>query len=190
MSPSQGRDLRGQTRPSRRLSAIPSCAGQMARFACTHARSAGIALPSLLRRAGLTTRDIEDASIPLKVSNQIKCLNLIAKSLNDRLLGFHVVQNIDLRRLGFLYYVAASSETLGEALQRIARYSGIVNEGIRLETKFGRTLRISFAYAGVSRHSDRHQIEAWTTGLVRICRELTGRGTPACQRRAHPPAHP
>ena len=148
----------------------------MTRFACTHAQSAGIELPSLLRRAGLTTRDIEDENIPLKVPGQIKCLNLIAESLNDRLLGFHVVQNLDLRRLGFLYYVAASSETLGEALQRVARYSGIVNEGVRLETKSGRTLRISFAYAGVSRHSDRHQIEAWITAIVRTCRELTGRG--------------
>ncbi len=148
----------------------------MTRFACAHAQSAGIALPPLLRRAGLTSRDIEDASIPLKVPDQIKCLNLIADVLNDRLLGFHVVQNIDLRRLGFLYYVAASSETLGDALQRAARYSAIVNEGVRLETKVGKTLRINFEYAGVPRHSDRYQIEAWITAIVRTSRELTGRG--------------
>lgn len=148
----------------------------MTRFACAHARNAGIELPPLLRRAGLTSRDIEDANTPLRVPDQIKCLNLIAEAMNDRLLGYHVVQNTDLRRLGFLYYVVASSGTLGDALQRAARYSEIVNEGVSLETKFGKTLRIRFEYAGVSRHSDRHQIEAWITAIVRTCRELTGRG--------------
>ena len=33
---------------------------------------------------------------------------------------------------------------------------------------------MSFRYHGVSRHHDRHQIECWTAGLVRMCRELTG----------------
>jgi AraC-like DNA-binding protein len=33
---------------------------------------------------------------------------------------------------------------------------------------------MSIRYHGVSRHLDRHQIECWVTGLMRICRELTG----------------
>lgn len=77
--------------------------------------------------------------------------------------------------MGFLYYVAASSETLGDAMQRVARYSGIVNEGIELETECGRSLRIGIKYAGVSRLSDRHQLEGWIAGIVRACREMTGR---------------
>jgi hypothetical protein len=39
----------------------------------------------------------------------------------------------------------------------------------------GKKLRIGFDYAGVSRLSDRHQIEAWITALVRFCREATAR---------------
>jgi AraC-like DNA-binding protein len=52
----------------------------------------------------------------------------------------------------------------------------MLNEGIRLDAHFGQTLRIGFEYAGVSRQSDRHQIEAWTTAIVRCCREIAGRG--------------
>ena len=102
-------------------------------------------------------------------------LNLLAQALDDRLLGFHVALEMDLRRTDFLYYVAASSAVLGDALTGIARYSTMFNEGIKLETELGQALRIGFEYAGISRRSDRHQFEAWTTAITRCCREITGR---------------
>jgi hypothetical protein len=46
--------------------------------------------------------------------SQIKFVELVASALQDNLLGFHLAQNFDLREMGFLYYVPASSETLGE----------------------------------------------------------------------------
>ncbi len=79
------------------------------------------------------------------MATQINCLNLLAQALGDRLLGFHVALTMDLR---LLYYVAASSGTLGEALRGIARCSAMLNEGIRLDTHFGQVLRIGFEYAG------------------------------------------
>jgi AraC-like DNA-binding protein len=170
-----GTPLRESSLPAKRLNGIPSCAGLMTRLAGARARAAGVDLPPLLRHAGLTARDIADESVPLKVTAQIQCVNLIADALDDRLLGFHLAQTLDLRRTGFLYYLAASAEFLGQALQRIARYSTIFNEGIQLHTDVGETLRIGFEYAGVSRQSDRHQIEGWTTAIVRCCRQITGR---------------
>jgi hypothetical protein len=157
------------------LGAIPNCAGLMTRLACARAQDVGSDLPPLLQGVGLTVRDIEVESVRLSVAAQIDCLNVLAEALNDRLLGFHVAQEMDLRRTGFLYYVAASSDVLGNALQGIARCSRMFNEGIKLKTDFGDALRIGFEYAGVSRRSDRHQIEAWITAIVRCCREITGR---------------
>ncbi len=148
----------------------------MTRLSCAHAQTAGLDLAPILRAAGLTVRDIEDESLRLSVATQINCLNLLAEALDDRLLGFHVAQTMDLRRTGLLYYAAASSDTLGEAMQGIARCSVMLNEGIRIETDFGRAFRIGFEYAGVSRRSDRHQIEAWITAIVRCCREIAARG--------------
>jgi AraC-like DNA-binding protein len=97
---------------------------------------------------------------------------------------------VDLRELGFLYYVAASSDTLGQALQRTARYSSITNEGLRLEYSRGRYVRVRFDYVGVARHQDRHQMEFCMTALIRLCRQLTGTRLPPSQvrlthRRSH-----
>ena len=49
---------------------------------------------------------------------------------------------------GLFYYVLASSDTLGEALQRGVRYSAIVNEGITLRLREGKDIGINFEYAG------------------------------------------
>jgi AraC-like DNA-binding protein len=147
----------------------------MTRLACVHAKAAGVDLRPILKRLSLTLRDIEDEGIRLGVTTQIECLNMLAEAMNDRLLGFHVALDMDLRRTGFLYYVAASSDTLGSALRGLARYSAMINEGIKIETEFGDTVRVGFEFAGVSRRSDRHQIEAWITAIVRCCREIAER---------------
>ena len=60
-------------------------------------------------------------------------------------------------------------------LQRAARYSSIVNEGISLKyIDRGDNIIITTEYVGVSRHLDRHQIEFLMVTLVRICWQLTG----------------
>jgi len=54
-------------------------------------------------------------------------MELAAKALKDPLLGFRLARGGDLRQMALLYYAAASSETLGDALDRAQRYSSIVN---------------------------------------------------------------
>ena len=101
-------------------------------------------------------------------------MTIAATSLQDSLFGFHLAQPLDLRELGFLYYVAASSETLHEALQQLARYASGANEAVSLKYLDGRQVSVRFHYIGVSRHLDRHQMEFFVTLLVRLCRHLTG----------------
>jgi AraC-like DNA-binding protein len=168
-------DATPRSRRARRLGEIPTCAGLMTRLAFAHAQTAGYDVRPLLRRSGLSLRDIKDGSIPIAVSAQIGFVNGVAEALNDRLLGFHIARAMDLRSTGFLYYVAASSNTLGEALMKIGRYSSIVNEGVAVTVRRGAAMRVVIDYAGVSRHADRHQIEAWMTAVMRFCRDMTGR---------------
>ena len=154
---------------------VPSAAGTLSRHACARARAAGIDVGPLITKAGLTPEQVEDDSVRLTVEGQIEFVELIANALQDDFLGFHVAESFDLREMGLLYYVPASSETLGDALRRLERYSTIGNEGIALRLYEGNDLAVTFHYVGVERLSDRHQIESFLTVLVRLCRQLTNR---------------
>jgi len=166
--------MSGATGPAAGESArLPSTGGLLARLAWAKATAAGVARLSLLTKAGLTLEQIEDSNVPIKVRDQIRLLNLVAGVLGDDFLGFHLAQEPDLREIGLLYYVLASSETLLEALERGARYSGIVNEGIAQKCINEGTIGLSFRYVGVSRHPDRHQIEFWMACVLRVVRQIT-----------------
>ena len=129
---------------------------------------------SLLKKTGLTAAQINDPTTRLNVQDQIHFLNLASDAVRDDLLGFHLAQPVELRELGLLYYVMASSKSLGEAFQRCARYSSIVNEGVALKYDADKQIRITLNYVGVSRHLDRHQAEFFAVTLIRVARQLTG----------------
>ncbi len=161
--------------PTARVGALPTASGTITRLAYAHAKDAGVELEPILKKTGLTVHQIEDPGVRLKVRDQIRFLTLVAIALNDDFVGFHLAQSPDLREMGWLYYVSASSETMGEALQRAARYSSIVNEGVALKyIDREDNVVITIDYVGVSRHLDRHQIEFLMVTLVRMCRQLTG----------------
>jgi AraC-like DNA-binding protein len=132
-------------------------------------------LEPLLARAGLTVEQVDNHSIRLNVRSQLKFLDLSAAASKDDFLGFHLALAFDLREVGLLYYVLASSDALGDALKKAERYSGIVNEGISLLFNDRRETAVTFSYVGVERRSDRQQIEFWLISLVRLCRQLTNR---------------
>jgi AraC-like DNA-binding protein len=158
----------------KRIDRLPNATGGISRLAYKLAQSKGIDVEEQLQKVGIARAQIEDDRAPVKVRDQIKFLNLVASALDDDFLGLHLAQACDLREIGLLYYVLASSETLVEALQRAVRYSTIMNEGVLQTCIDGKHFGLSFDYVGVSRHPDRHQIEFWITAVVRICRQLTG----------------
>jgi AraC-like DNA-binding protein len=156
------------------LGSVAHVDGLISRLACARARKAGIALAPLLAKANLTVEQIDDSRVRLPARDQIDLLNLVADALPDDLLGVHVAQQCDLRDMGLLYYVMASSETVIEALRRAVRYAVLVNEVVLQQCIVGRQIRVTFKYVGVSRHLDRHQSEFWMLLIVRVLRQLTG----------------
>ena len=168
------------------LAAQPDAVGTATRLAAQRLRQARIPLQPLLRRAGLSELQIDTPDARIGVASQIAFLELAAAALGEPLLGFKAARDFDLRQTGLLFYVAASSETLGEALERVQRYSSIVNAGVVLKCATAGDLRISVRYAGVARHSDRQQMEFLVTIVIRICRTLTNRRlTPTAVRLVH-----
>jgi AraC-like DNA-binding protein len=156
----------------------PKATGGIARLAIARALEAGIQIDPLLRRAHLTTAEINDTNARIAVAKQIALLECVAGALNDEMLGSHLAESFDLRQVGLLFYVIASAATLGDALARAERYSTINNEGVIVRCVRGGDLGVRFNYFGVPRHADRHQIEFWTVALVRIIRHVTGVNLP------------
>jgi AraC-like DNA-binding protein len=156
-----------------RISSLPSATGGIARLACDRVRGAGKDLAELVSRAELTLDLIDQPGCRLDVNAQIKLLNLAAEVLHDDFLGFHLAQDFDLREIGLLYYVMASSESLADALRNVARYSRLNNEGVQVAIDLNRTTTIVLNYVDVERHSDRHQVEFLLGALIRVCRRLT-----------------
>lgn len=158
-----------------RLDALPNASGGIARLITAQLRAANIAPEPLLAKSGLTIAQIEDRKARVTAHGQIKFLELAAEVLDDKLLGFHLARECELRELGLLYYVLASSETLFDAMEKAARYSSIVNEGVRLQIRGGREIGIGFHYVNVERRGDRQHIDFWITIIVRLARQLTNR---------------
>ena len=156
------------------LGSIPTAQGGLSRLAIARLKSAGVPVVPLLRRVGLTPEVIADPEERLIVRSQITLLDEAAIALQDDCLGFTLARDFDPREIGLLYYVMASSQTLGDALKRVARYSQITNEALVVRYREGNGLIISLSYSGVPRHSERHQIEFCMFAVLRICRVLTG----------------
>ena len=158
-----------------RISSVKMCGGVISRLVYARTKHRGIDVGPLLKQAGLTEDSIKNRNAPIGVANQIKFVELAAEALGDDLLGFHLAEDFDSREIGLLYYVAASADTLGDALRRAERYVKLQNEGVRFKVSTGSSVRVRLHYAGVARHTDVHQIGAFITLLIRICRQLTGR---------------
>src|SRR5262245_31550146 len=158
---------------SNRIRTQPRAEGTLSRLAIERAKAAGIDVTPLMVKAGVTRQQVEREDVSLTVQGQIKLVELIGIALQDDLLGFHLARDADLREIGLLYYVLDSSDRLGDAFRRGERYCSLINEGVRLRVREGKGLALVVTYVGVERRSDRHQIEAWVTFLVRICRRIT-----------------
>jgi len=156
------------------LASIPMTQAGVARLVVARLESAGVPVAPLLKRAGLTPELIADSEGRLSVRSQITLLDEAATALKDDRIGFTLARDLDPREIGLLYYVMASSQTLGDALKRAARYSRITNEALVVGCREGNRLIISLSYFGVPRHSARHQIELGMLAALRICRVLTG----------------
>jgi AraC-like DNA-binding protein len=172
----QGRGIAKPPRNRQQFSSIPTASGAITRAAYARAVEAGLNVGPLLKASSLSVRQVENSNFRIAVKNQIKFLNLVADALSDEFLGVHLAESVDLRALGLIYYVLASSTTLGDALRRASRYSAINNEGVQVTFREDpKQLSIIFRYIAVPRLKDRHQIEFFVVTLLRVCRQLTDR---------------
>ena len=104
----------------RKLTALPTASGLAARLALAQLERQGIDPTPLLARCGLTAAALVSRE-RVSVSSQIQFLELAARATRDDWLGLTIAANFDLREWGILYYAAASSHQLDDALKRLER---------------------------------------------------------------------
>lgn len=153
----------------------PTTVGVLTRLAAAQLSAQGAEPAPLLIEAGLSPSLLDNQLQRVPVRRQIAFLNLAADALDDDLFGFHLAQNFDLRALGFVHYVMASSETLAEALAQQEQYGSFENEALKIRDGKSEGASLELCYTGVERHLDRHQAEFWLTATLRQCRLFTGR---------------
>ncbi len=153
---------------------MPTSIGLAAHLAVAHLECRGIDPAPLLASSGLSQTAIASRK-RIKVKPEIDFLERVSRALKDDWLGLTLAADFDLREMGMLYYVAASSQRFGDALKRLDRYERVANEALDLRIVKGTGCRIGLSYVGVPRHLDRHLMESLAVGLLRLCRQLVGR---------------
>ena len=93
----------------------------------------GVDVEAILSKAQLSRSQLSQDSGGISVASQHRFLEFAAVETNDSLLGLHVAAEMDLRDVGILFYLAAASATVVEALEHLARYAGTANEALHLE---------------------------------------------------------
>lgn len=153
---------------------MPTSIGLAAHLAVDQLERRGIDPAPLLARSGLSQAAVARRE-RVKVKSVIDFLEHVSRVVKDEWLGLTMAADFDLREIGTLYYVAASSRRFGDALKRVERYVRIADEALVVRIVHGPGCSIRLSYVGVPRHVDRHLMESFAVTLLRLCRHLARR---------------
>lgn len=136
----------------------------------------GIDATPILSAAELSRAQLTQDPGGVSVASQHRFLELAADETDDPLLGLHVAAEIDLRDIGLLYYLAAASGTVAEALEQVARYSATANEEVRVEIAHHRDQTVVSFLPVLALDAPRRQYsELVTLAFNRVLCALTNR---------------
>lgn len=128
----------------------------------------------LLAKAELSRAQLMEDPGGISVASQHRFLELAALETKDSLLGLHVSGELDMRDIGILFYLQASSATVEDALDHLARYAATTSEEIRLEIsrQEGEVL-LTFYHVLDSDNPRRQHSELIALAFSRVLRFLT-----------------
>jgi AraC-like DNA-binding protein len=93
----------------------------------------GVDSEPILARAGLSRSQLALPDAGVAVVSQHRFLEYASAATADPLLGMRIAQQMDLRNIGVLYYLAAASTTVAQAFHNLARYSRVASEAVLFE---------------------------------------------------------
>ncbi|MFY0665644.1 MAG: AraC family transcriptional regulator [Natronospirillum sp.] len=138
-----------------------------------HLDAHGVAVDTFLQPFGLSRQDVLDGHKRYPVTLYEQLLDAAAQQMNDAHIGLHVGEGIKSGRYGVLGYVVMSCATLGDAMQRHARYENLVSG--RGQVTYEKTGdQVQLRWDSGEPPASRHQIEDNLASWVTIARWITG----------------
>ena len=136
----------------------------------------GIDAQPLLSKSELSRAQLTQHPGGVSATSQHRFLELAAVETDDPLLGLHVAAAMDLREIGLLFYLAASSATVAEALEHLAEYAATTSEEIRLEiSQQQNETRLTFRRVLAVDEPCRQHSELIALAFNRVLQKLTNR---------------
>jgi AraC-like DNA-binding protein len=150
--------------------------GTAAREALAYLDRIGIDAEPLLSKAELSRDQLLQDRGGLSAASQYRFLELAASETNDSLLGLRLAVEMDLRVAGILFYLAASSATVAEALDHLVRYAATTSEDIRPElSQHNGEMIITSRHVLAIDDPYRQFSEFLALGLIRVLHRVTNR---------------
>lgn len=139
----------------------------------------GVSTDVALRAAGM------DPTFPVSPDERVpgsrveRLWSFSVDRTGDPLIGLHMAESYNAGALDILGYVILSCRTVGDALDRFARYVRLLNDGMRVELmREGKTAVCRCTYIeGIDNYllrAPQHAIDATWGGLARELRRLAG----------------
>src|SRR5262249_52451854 len=128
---------------------------------------------ALCESVGLDSSQLDDPSRRIPIKQLVALYESAARLTNDDAFGLHMGERTELHNYDLLGYIAMNSPTVGEALQRTARYLPIWTDGARfkLDTE-GSAVRCSWEYMDDSIAECRQGCEMALLTLAKVGRRL------------------
>ena len=133
----------------------------------------GMRRDALVEAAGLDGVDLADPEARVPLSLQVALLHLIAKGVSDPGFGVRAGATLDIRETGVLGYIMSYSATLGDALQRLVRYSRVLTEAFELSVAASHD-RVAVSLSHAVGAELPFGIDYRLAGVLAACRQITG----------------
>ncbi len=135
-----------------------------------------IPIDPILKKAGLTRRQVSDPDAQIPFHKHAALLTLAAEATGDGCFGLHLSTSIAPKQAGVLGYVLLNSATLGDALANLVRYLHVLTEGPEIDFKVGKKEAMLVGRITDPLVVDERQAAEFGSGLLyRSCQLITGR---------------
>jgi AraC-like DNA-binding protein len=149
----------------------PTCSISHIRMLLETLEDAGVDTANICRACGIKAASLEDVNARIPRLQLRRLWRETARRLPDPHLGIHLGERARPRAANVVTYLAMSSHTLRQALERFIRYQRILDEEscVRLRNEGGRTF-IHVEFGSRELPATRDEIEYWTVLLMKYGR--------------------